>query len=151
MLVAARADPNGKDFVARTGEMSDRMKDYMVPEGDRPALLAACMRAYPQAYRTAPSTLPTDLFARDAVCLTSLGITIGEAQVYGKNGGDPSLAAVYKRTLDIISDRMTDKRLSDMGLNTDAEFQRYLADQLFKALSGGNTETIANACVASIR
>ncbi|WP_213978869.1 hypothetical protein [Sphingomonas sp. dw_22] len=148
VMQAAKADPGGKPFLERMGELTgaaDQTAD------SAKALLPECDRRFPLARASATVRLPADTFQRDLMCFGILGIFRGAAGQLEEDSGDAGALDRIQTVLAPISDRLTDAALNAHGITSEDAFSAAIGEQIKASLALGNGEDVARACgVASL-
>jgi hypothetical protein len=149
VMQAAKADPAGKPFLERVGELMNEAAQQSMSAASGDATMPGCDRRFPLARAAATVKLPKDPFERDVTCFGTLALLQGAAQQFKQTNGDGGSLDRIKAVLDPLTGRMTDDALRTHGITDDASFGRYMGDWLQATLAQGNAEAVARACGVS--
>lgn len=151
VMQAAKADPGGKPFLERVGELTGQAETADQTADSAKALLPECDRRFPLARASATVRLPADAFQRDLMCFGILGIFRGAAGQLEEDSGDAGALDRIQTALAPISDRLTDAALNAHGIASEDAFSAAMGEQIKASLALGNGEDVARACgVASL-
>jgi len=145
-MAAAKADPGSGPFNERVNALSAAAQALPVPGAAEAAtLLAECDRLYPAARRTRNAALPADPYERDLACHGAAVVMEGGAMALAQQG-KPEYQGRYKGMYDYFGNRLatafTERKLDGPGIGREVD------KGMLISLTLGNTEAIANSCMA---
>jgi hypothetical protein len=145
LMSAVRADPQGKGFYARLGELAGEAHRYRSRFGEggdlhgrAAAVRAECDARHPLARATGPVDLPAAAADRDILCYDMIGF-------FRRLGVEPAPAGLDPARTGPAEEAYG----SRLGGDT-AALMRRSGELLLASLDIGNIESIARACTARL-